>query len=222
MKLTPRVWNGNDGDPVGIGPGIKDELPETWLVRLSQEPVADLRLLSLLSPDERGRYERFHRRDDQRRFVLGRGLLRLRLGEKLGVAPETVVFAYGPLGKPTLSRNKEAPAVHFNVSHSGDLVALAFSSRGPIGIDVEEERPESEWAEVAAQTLSSGWSSRPLVPEGNRAKAFYTAWTRQEAGLKAMGVGLGGRESAAGQVALECFDLELPPGYHGAVALAVG
>ena len=46
-------------------------------------------------------------------------------------------FELGPLGKPRLlARN--STDLRFNVSHSGELVQLAFSRRREVGVDVEQ------------------------------------------------------------------------------------
>jgi phosphopantetheinyl transferase len=53
-----------------------------------------------------------------------------------------------------------------------------------------------------------------------RLQAFFQAWTRHEARLKACGLAIGGH-GIAGE-ALTDFDLRLPAGYQGALALSCG
>ena len=78
-------------------------------------------------------------------------------------------------------------AADFNTSHSGSIVAVAMSSKGRLGIDIEAIRavelsdfkgyfPEAEFAEITA-------SADPL-------RSFYKQWTRKEALMKADGRGM--------------------------------
>src|SRR5688572_9294783 len=59
-------------------------------------------LARLLSDDEARRAARLCFERDRRRFVVGRALLRLLLGEYLGLAPERLRFRGGPAGQPAL------------------------------------------------------------------------------------------------------------------------
>ncbi len=51
-------------------------------------------------------------------------------------------FAYGPNGKPSLLAPQTT--LHFNLSHTGGLAALAVSRTHSLGLDIEAERPISE------------------------------------------------------------------------------
>lgn len=221
MKLVPRQWTWGNAATAGLGieEGARVQ-PEVWLARLGDHKASDPLLLSVLSPDERTRRERFYQYDDQLRFVIGRGLLRLFVGAYLNIPADKVIIDYGPFGKPVLAKDRNLPTLHFNVSHSGDLVVLAFSRSHPVGVDVERERPESEWREVAAHVFSPSecraWLRLPLAA---RPKAFFRAWVRKEAGVKALGVGLTDEHYSALGAHLRCFDLDLPQGYNGSVAL---
>src|SRR3954467_10915815 len=77
----------------------------------------------LLSPDERDRALKFRFARDRSRYVVARGLLRTLLGERLGIDPERVVFAYGEYGKPCLAGDTD---LRFNLTHSDDVVAVAL------------------------------------------------------------------------------------------------
>jgi 4'-phosphopantetheinyl transferase len=171
-----------------------------------------------LSAEERARLARLHLREDQQRFLAGRGLLRLLIGAGLNLPAERVEFNYGPFGKPFVAPCAGTPALHFNVSHSGKLVLLAFSPAHEVGVDVEEVRREPDLETVARQIFSAdehrGWLR--LNP-AERLTTFYQAWTRHEASLKAMGLGFIGEQDAALDARLVSFDLALPEGYQGAV-----
>src|SRR4051812_36492284 len=73
-----------------------------WQAELDRPDRQTEALANLLSADESARADRFRFEIHRKRFIVGRGLLRVLLGRTLGVAPETIAFAYGALGKPSL------------------------------------------------------------------------------------------------------------------------
>lgn len=143
-----------------------------------------------LSRDELDRASRFHFDRDRRRFIMARGVLRILLGDYLRTAPEALTFEYGSHGKPVLA-DAYRGAITFNVSHSGELAAYAFSTRGDLGIDIEAIRPMPDAEDIAARFFSSREVARlrALPPEA-RTAAFFRCWTRKEAYIKAVGDGL--------------------------------
>jgi len=193
------------------------EGPMVWQARLTDDPATQAYLISLLSAEERARLARFHLREDQQRFLVGRGLLRLLVGAHLNTPAERVEFDYGPFGKPFVVPGIGVPSLHFNVSHSGKLVLLAFSPVHEVGVDVEEVRRDQDWETIARQVFSCDEHREWILlnPE-ERLTAFFRAWTRHEAGLKAMGLGFSGERNAALDTRLVWFDLALPEGYQGA------
>jgi 4'-phosphopantetheinyl transferase len=188
-----------------------------WQARLTDDPATQAYLVSLLSAEERARLARFHLREDQQRFLVGRGLLRLLVGAHLNMPAERVEFDYGPFGKPFVVPGVGVPSLHFNVSHSGKLVLLAFSPVHEVGVDVEEVRRDQDWETIARQVFSCDeYREWILLNPEERLTAFFRAWTRHEAGLKAMGLGFAGERNAALDTYLVWFDLALPEGYQGA------
>src|SRR5262249_50613121 len=134
------------------------------------------------------------------------------------LAPERVPIVYGAAGKPRLGPVRAAH-IDFNLSHSGEIVVLVFSRVGPVGIDVEQERPELASNEVI-ETFFSDAERTALRshPADEQAAAFFQIWTRKEAAGKALGLGIPDPASVDSEVRFAWFDLELPSGYQGAVA----
>lgn len=141
-------------------------------------------LAGLLSPDEAERAARFRFERDRRAFVTTRGALRELIGSYLGVAPESVTFAYGSNGKP------EVEGLSFNVSHAGDVALAAFGA-GRVGVDVEEMRPDVEMRALARRffTTAENEALEPLSGD-ELLRGFYGCWTAKEAFVKAVGEGL--------------------------------
>ncbi|HEX9046797.1 MAG TPA: 4'-phosphopantetheinyl transferase superfamily protein, partial [Verrucomicrobiae bacterium] len=188
MKLIPQEWKWDSAAASGALPGPHD--PAVWIARLPSDVAIQSHLQSLLSSTERAQLERFQVRQDQLRFLAGRGLLRIFLGAHLKVPAPAVELHYTSAGKPFVSVPKGAPQLHFNVSHSGEWVAIALSFRTEVGVDLEVVRPSDDLETVARQvfppTALRAWLQSDSA---NSLTAFYQAWTRHEAALKALGQG---------------------------------
>ena len=198
-----------------------------------------MELEKLLSLQERARAASYRFEKDRLGFATARGLLRTILSHYLGTEASSISFEYGTEGKPFLKNS----SISFNVTHSGNLAAYAVTG-GPrdLGIDVEWIRPEPLRDQVPEQffTRSEIGELQSLRRE-EIIPAFFRCWTRKEAFLKARGGGLTtpldqfsvsllpGHSAAI----LSCripgerrdwnlYDLTLPPGYCGALAVEGG
>lgn len=191
-----------------------------WAVLDPPAPLLSL-LRGRLSADEHGRARRFVRDRDRDRFVAGRALLRLALGRCLGEDPWGLVFRYGPNGKPELEGPPRGLA--FNLAHS-EARAVCAVARGceALGVDVERVRPIEDAEGVARLALPLGEAARlASLPEPQRLRGFYEAWTRNEALVKALGLGLGQPlADRAGGARFHLHPFELEGDEVGAVAVA--
>lgn len=157
---------------------------------------------ALLSPDETARAARFATEELRTRCVLRRGLLRHRLGRVLGRDPATLVFAYGPMGKPFLPGG---PA--FNLADCKDhvLIAIAPLDTVELGVDIERLRRLPDAAGIAERFFApEERDAFAALPDALRDEAFLNGWTRKEAFIKATGQGL--------STPLDRFAVELTPG----------
>ena len=162
-----------------------------WRARLEQPQEVQDEFLHTLDLDERERAARFHFEKHRRRFILGRGFLRLLLGRYLKIAPEAVRFAYGPYGKPSLADEHEASGLRFNASNSHELAVYAFVQEREIGVDVEYIKDDFQSEEIAGHFFSAREVQTLLaLPKDERTAAFFRCWTRKEAYIKAIGSGL--------------------------------
>ena len=141
-----------------------------------------------LSDEELERAAQFRFAADRQRFVAAHVALRLALAEETGERPEALRFTRSAFGKPSLSG---WPRVRFSLSHSLGLGLLAIGERGPLGADVELLRPIPDALALAAQHFTDSENEALLaLPAAEREHAFLTCWTRKEACLKAIGLGL--------------------------------
>jgi 4'-phosphopantetheinyl transferase len=174
----------------GGAPTLLDGVVDVWSASLDPVSPTVSRLLSHLERDERARADRFVSARDRGRFVVGRAFLRMLLARHVGVPPGDLRFRYDTYGKPALTGADRG--VRFNLAHSDALAVCAVGEGcGEIGVDIERVRPIADAGSVSRAFLSPGELGRlAALPEPARLRAFYEAWTRKEALLKALGCGL--------------------------------
>jgi len=138
----------------------------------------------LLSEDEQKHARRFVKNTDKTLYILSHGMLRKILGARLSQDPAHLAFRKEKQGKPALEGEK----IHFNISHSGEVVLIAVSDT-QTGVDVEYMKPDFDYEEILA-TNFCGRESKAARSALDGRKMFYRLWTRKEALLKADGIGL--------------------------------
>jgi 4'-phosphopantetheinyl transferase len=146
---------------------------------------------SILSFEEKERAARFHDQIDASRFIWQHATLRRVLSQYLKLQPQEIMFKYSPLGKPALITALNPHELSFNISHSGQIMLIALTSGRQVGIDVEMARPIDDMNRMVELYFSPSeieWYM--ALPESERQLAFFSAWTRKEAFLKAIGEGL--------------------------------
>jgi 4'-phosphopantetheinyl transferase len=75
----------------------------------------------------------------------------------------------------------------FNISHSGEYIVCGISSTGKIGVDIEEIK-EVPFEDFTDNFTQSEW--RNIENGKTKIAGFYDYWTKKEAFLKAIGMGL--------------------------------
>ena len=167
------------------------EGPDIDVVLARLDDFSDLgRFHAVLSEDERSRAAGYKLKEPGDVFILARGLLRLELGQRLGVDARGLRFEIRESGKPDVRRpDASGPDWRFSVSHTGSRVALAFASGIDVGIDIEPLDREVKPLEIAKRYFTSReFSALQATPEDARATAFFAGWTRKEAIVKARGL----------------------------------
>jgi 4'-phosphopantetheinyl transferase len=143
----------------------------------------------VLDAAEQARAARFRLDRDRRRFGAARAAVRVALGARVGVAPADVRFTIGEHGKPAVAEG----LVEFNVSHSADVAVVAVAGAGmPVGVDIEFER-DVRFDDLARRFFSPAECAAVAAAgddAGARRAAFFRCWTRKEAFVKGLGVGL--------------------------------
>ena len=140
---------------------------------------------SLLSGPEQDRLNNMQHAQQAKLFLLGRYLARQLLALALQKTPEQVQINVDSKGKPQLFE----PDWHFNISHSGSLLALAFGNQGPLGIDIESRRLSSAQIQRLARRYFAT-DEQLWLSQTDSADGFLQLWTIKEAVLKAHGGGI--------------------------------
>ena len=190
------------------------------------------RLSSVLSEAEKQRASAMRVDSVRAEFVAARWLVRQLLGRTLEIDPKAIELATGTNGKPCL---QSTAGIEFNLSHSRGLIMVGVSTSGAIGVDVEFIDSafvrSSEMLAIARDTLppTDVLAIESASVGRERDLAFYGAWTRHEAVLKADGRGIAEpleaqtcgpfqvREVDAGEA--HCAALATTPAQSGTVLL---
>ena len=169
----------------GDAPPLGDREVHLWRIDLHGAPWPDT--AAILDTSERDRAARFVFPRDRNRYLCAHYAVRVLLGAYLVVSPAMVRIVPDHHGKPMLDDR----ALGFNLSHSGDCALLAVSRVAEIGVDVEMLRLPHEARQLAKSVFSAAeLETLSNLSDDALETAFFTCWTRKEAYLKALGIGL--------------------------------
>ena len=147
-------------------------------------------LFEKASAERQNRADRCRRREDALRCLVSESLLRYAAREQ--AALHAFAVEYDTYGKPRIRGRED---LHFNISHSGSWVVLAWSS-GEVGIDVEVFRPDDQKKAVARRYFTQVEQQYVFREETGWDRRFYEIWTAKESYLKYLGTGLGNKIDA--------------------------
>ncbi|MEJ0085419.1 MAG: 4'-phosphopantetheinyl transferase superfamily protein [Pseudomonadota bacterium] len=154
-----------------------------------EDEAALAQLDSLLPPPER-----------ERRMRAARAMQRCVLaGYAEGIGPAALRFVQGEYGKPALAPEFDPLGLHFNLTHTRGLVAIAVSRHRDVGVDAENMLARTVPSRLAHRYFTAA-EARNLeaLPPARQAARFYSLWTLKESWMKATGRGVGaGLDNAA-------------------------
>ena len=152
---------------------------------------------------------------DEKRYLSRCVALRKVLSGALGEAPDRISFEVGDCGKPFVGPPPPwAPSdqVRFSLSHSDNVLGLTLAFGRETGIDIEMVNGDIDPVALGP-LLFKDRELRELQAAPDPARAFYEAWTRNEAVAKLNGHGIASDHMASGAGLLPCavemFELEL-------------
>lgn len=176
-------------DCLPVGKAIAD-LVAVWQADLDENLTTVSQWQELLNTEERQRSQRFHFERDRLHFTVARGILRQILSKYVGVAPETLEFAYSDRGKPRLITGNDQGKLEFNLSHSQGKALYAIALKRRVGIDLEKIRPMDGLSLAKRFFSQQEYLQLSKYPESQQNQAFLQLWTAKEALIKATGTGL--------------------------------
>lgn len=172
---------------------------DVWLCALDGLPDG---LSGVIDEAEREQAACFRHERDRRRFIARRGQVRLLLSDYLESAAEAIRFGHNDHGKPFV---RDGGDLHFNVSHSDGLALIVVARGIEIGCDLERRNPALADPGVARHLFAPAeWRRFEALPPDRRIEGFFNCWTRKEAFIKAIGLGM--------SYPLDAFEVSLAPG----------
>ena len=156
------------------------------IARLNYDAAA---CFAVLEPQEQQQAEKFYRPALRQAYIHMHALMRQILAAYIpGESAADLRFTKGEYGKPYL---EAAPALRFNLSHSGDWGLLAVGHDIEVGVDIETIKPRAGLAGLVAKCFSAAeqqyWQQ---LPPQQQVEVFFEIWTRKEALVKAVGRGI--------------------------------
>lgn len=144
------------------------------------EETAYKALYKKASPRRRNRADRYRGKADAVRCLTAEALLRYALGTGDFTEEKT------PDGKPYIPGK---PDFHYNLSHSGSFVVLAFGD-SEVGVDVEKIRTDTDIEAIAGRFFSPE-EQRYIREDPVQSRCrFFEVWTGKESYVKFLGTGL--------------------------------
>lgn len=187
VHIAQRNMRRSDLVMTGQRISVSERSLELWYVDLDASAGALSGLSHCLSDDELAKAQRFRSDLHRVRYMVGRSALRSVLADRLGCLPGAVRFSYGMNGKPMIKGG--GGHFDFNLAHSEGEAVIALAGDATIGVDIELLRPIADVASLARLAFSDV-ERRELELARDPVLAFLTAWTRKEAYVKALGLGL--------------------------------
>ena len=149
-----------------------------------------------LSDPERLRLAQIANPAQAKLFLLGRYLVRQLLAPHLQLLPHLIPIGINHKGKPSLLLpNSLETDWHFNISHTGNLLALAIGNQAPLGVDLESRQLSVAQIQRLAKRYFNAQEQAWLATHSQPAH-FLRLWTIKEAVLKAHGAGIANHLSA--------------------------
>jgi len=167
---------------------IKPDFPiKLLLVKLSDDfdYISYAKVFSLLNWDKINSY--LQKKDQLRAFV-SELLQKYWLTNILAINPEELEISFTKNMKPYISHPENiSKTISFNVSHSGEYVAIAVSFDSEINVGIDIEFIQDDFPILEAKSLVFSNSEQALI--ASSVSKFFKLWTKKEALIKAIGYG---------------------------------
>jgi phosphopantetheinyl transferase len=127
----------------------------------------------------------------QHEYLAARALCRLALSYYTNAAPADWRFKTEAHGKPRIAQPRQHASLHFNLTHTDNLIICLVTRIGEVGVDAEALARKVDMGEITKHFFAAAeQKSLAKLPPKDRAKRFFEIWVIKEAYLKARGRGL--------------------------------
>lgn len=127
--------------------------------------------------------DRLQKEPDKKLSLAAGMLARVGISRHLDIPPQEISFRRSKNGKPYAV----GLDIHFSISHSGTLAVCAISDK-PVGIDVEQLKKVH--LKVARRCFTEQEQAYVFEKKGSPQEKFFEIWTKKEAYVKMMGMGV--------------------------------
>lgn len=145
--------------------------------------------VAALSRSDLARYRKLRHAERRQHFLVGRSLIRHALSQYANVPASSWRFVSNEHGRPAIDWPRTCRNIHFNLSHTSGLIAVAVGAIPEIGIDVENVDRPVEISDIAEMVFTSRELNRISRCSRQDREAFFELWTLKEAYIKARGTG---------------------------------
>jgi 4'-phosphopantetheinyl transferase len=162
-----------------------------WDIDINQKSYdTSLNYINLLSNKEKEKFNSFRFQEDKSRFIISHVALRKIITYYTHIPASLIKFEYNKYNKVYLA-NKIPKHLFFNLSHAHNKAVIAINNT-EVGIDIEYVENLADIYELASIIFSSHEYDDFLQLSCSKEKLnyFYTIWTKKEAYLKALSIGL--------------------------------
>lgn len=147
------------------------------------ESIDTDRFIQLVSVEKQKKLKQYHFAIDRKLSLYAELLVRQQAICLLGLNNKEIEFDKNKFGKPFLSGY---PSFCFNISHTRNAIAVAFSNE-EVGVDIE--RVKSPLLQISKRFFTQH-EHEYIIFHKNPELAFYEIWTKKEAYIKYTGMGL--------------------------------
>lgn len=142
-----------------------------------------------LSDYEQAKADRFRFETDYSCYVSVHALLRIELSKRLGKKARAINIGESEIGKPFM------PGIDlpFSLSRTKNLFAFVVGQSNQfLGVDIELIKPDIDFANISRNYFNTKEQQLILSFKNpaDQKRTFFEIWTRKEALLKAIGIGI--------------------------------
>lgn len=142
-------------------------------------------LLQFVEQNKQIRINKIKNKTNKDLSLVGDIITRYAIKKVFGICFKDISIKIDKLGKPYVL---DYPNIHFNISHSGNIVVCAIYDK-PVGIDVQR-MDDVNFDSIAKRFFTKSEQNIFFnVEEENKKEQFFKIWTSKESFIKFLGTG---------------------------------